>query len=115
MKKIIVATFFLFFAMSCAHHHAKNAHHHHVCDDKCPKDHATNQDTFQHKCATSIMEGDAHIEGKEDYKISHAGHIYYFSSEDKMKKFEQNLEKNIQVANQAWVKQGHDHDGHDKK
>ena len=105
---LIVLTTGLF--ISCSHHHAKEAHHHHDCAD-CSKDAKNVQDKFQHKCAESIAEGDIHVEGKEEFKIEHGGHVYYFSSKQKMEKFGKNLEKNVELATKNWQ---HEHD-HIKK
>jgi len=107
MKKIIIATILSFFVISCAHHHKKDAHHHHQCSEKCETKSNTKTDCFNHKCASSVLEGDIHVEGKEEFKLEHGGQIYYFSTLEKKNKFEKNLEQNIELAKKSWE---HEHD-----
>ncbi len=112
MIKILLLTMTMGLISSCSHHHAKEAHHHHDCAENCSKDKKSPEDKFQHKCAESIAEGDIHIEGKEEFKIEHAGRVYYFSSKQKMDKFSKNLEKNVEIATKNW---DHEHDHMGKK
>lgn len=109
MIKVLLIALTTGLFISCSHHHAKEAHHHHDCAD-CSKDVAKNaEDKFKHKCAESVAEGDVHTEGKEEFKIKHGGQVYYFSSKEKMEKFNKNLEKNVELATKNWQQHEHDH------
>ena len=60
-------------------------------------------DQFERKCAYSLSEGDAHTEGKEEYKLEHGGKVYFFSSKEKKAKFQENLNENIEKAKTNWI------------
>ena len=111
MKIIITMSLLLFLSLSCSHHHKKGAHHHHDCAEKCGvKEKSTGaEDTFKHKCASSVLEGDIHVDGKEEYNLKHGGRIYYFSTQEKKDSFTKNLEQNILKADKVWKEHDHDH------
>ncbi len=87
---------------SCAHHHEGSDHHHHEGKanyTKSPKDMKV---MYDKKCACSVMEGDKHVAGKEEFQLEHGGRFYYFSSKEKMDKFKENLTENIEKADKNW-------------
>ena len=57
---------------------------------------------FEKRCAYHVSQGNMEVKGKDEHKLEHAGHTYYFSSKDKMAIFKEDLEKNIQKANDNW-------------
>lgn len=105
MIKVLLITMTAVLFTSCSHHHAKEAHHH-DCTENCAKEKINQQDKFLHKCAESIAEGDVHVDGKEEFKVEHAEYVYYFSSKEKMDKFNKKLEKNVEIASKNWEKLG---------
>jgi len=101
LSLLILTTVFLF--TSCAHHHQKPKHHHHKkCDERCNVSDAKHESKFDKHCAQSVSEGDVHVLGQEDYKLSHGGEVYYFSSKEKMNMFKVSVEESIQKANSNW-------------
>lgn len=78
----------------CARHHEKTSHHHHETASKNVK--------FEKLCAESLAEGDTHVLGKSEFSLEHGGDMYYFSSAEKKKKFEENLTENISKAEKNW-------------
>ena len=101
MKAAYLFAFFL--TISCSHHHKDKAHHHH--DDKaaCESCAKKTQAAFDKKCAHAVMEGDEHVEGKEEFTLSHGGRKYYFSTKERMNEFQSNLDQNINKANKNWM------------
>lgn len=95
MKFLLLAM--LVTTVSCSHHHKEKEHHHH--EEKVTKD---ANDEFEKKCAHSIMEGDTHVDGKEEFKITHSGHNYYFSTKEKMDDFSKNMGENVKKATKSW-------------
>lgn len=96
----LASTLFLF---SCASNQSKSkpSHHHHTCSmENCKMN--NKGEMYSKKCALSVSHGDFHKEGKDEYMLTHEGHNYYFSSEDKKKEFSRNIEKNIEMANSNW-------------
>jgi YHS domain-containing protein len=90
--------------VSCASNRPEEArdHHYHACKmEKCKMKHKCEK--YGKKCAASVAHGDFHVEGKEDFMLTHEGHNYYFSSKEKMDKFNKNLDKNISKANEQWL------------
>lgn len=100
MKIILTFVLSAFFIVSCSHHHKDVEHHHHKCDDQC-KLHK-GKAMFEKHCAQSVSEGDMHVLGAEEYKLEHSGEIYYFSSEEKLKKFKRHLKKHTKAAKRNW-------------
>lgn len=99
MRLFILCMFTLF---SCSHHHKESAHHH---DEKTSCDSCPNKDenvAFKKMCAHSVLEGDTHVEGKEEFSLSHGGKKYYFSTKEKMESFQANLNENVEKANTNW-------------
>ena len=93
----------LLFVFSCASNRepAKPPHHHHSCSMKnCKMKHKC--EMYGKKCAASVAHGDFHVEGKEDFKLTHEGHNYYFSSKRKMDEFKKNLDENVKKADNQW-------------
>jgi YHS domain-containing protein len=99
--KLIYATILLSL-FSCAHHHEGSEHHHHQGKDNYTKAPADTKVEYDKHCATSVMNGDKHVVGKEEFQLEHGGRFYYFSSQEKMDKFKQNLAKNISKADKTW-------------
>lgn len=91
-------TFFVVLLLStaCARHHESSGHHHHA------KEKAAAAPKYNSVCAESLAEGDGHVMGKKEFSLEHGGEIYYFSSKEKMKKFESNLTENIKRAEENW-------------
>lgn len=90
--------------VSCAHHHEGSGHHHHQGKanyTKSPKDAKVKYDNH---CASSVMEGDKHTVGKEEFQLEHGGQFYYFSTEEKMNEFKKNLTENAHKADKNWAK-----------
>lgn len=88
--------------ISCSHHHKEPDHHHHEnCKSCLQKPRAA----FNKKCAHSVMEGDVHIDGKEEYTLVHEGKKYYFSSQEKMESFKAHLDEHVSRAREAWKMQ----------
>lgn len=56
---------------------------------------------FDGECAMALAEGKIHF-GDDRYVMQHDGKTYYFGSADAKKKFEQNLDDNLQRANHNW-------------
>lgn len=100
MKYLSILMLFTFF--SCAHHHEGKDHHHHQGKSNYTKSPKDLKVKYDHECAGSVMEGDKHVAGKEEFELEHGGRFYYFSSEEKMEKFKENLTENIQKADKQW-------------
>ncbi len=100
MKVLFISLIFSLFFSSCAHHHNKVGHHHHDCKENCQVDHKN--EMFNKYCALSIAEGDTHVKGSDDYKLVHAGQTYYFSSQEKLQRFKNNLDSNAKTAQEKW-------------
>lgn len=107
MKFKIRSVFFLssfLFLYSCAGQQVamKSAHHHHSwMMEKCQMKHKC--EMYNKKCAASVAHGDFHVEGKEDFLLTHNDHNYFFSSKEKMKEFQKNLERNIEKSDAKWI------------
>ena len=101
MKNLIMAIVTVFVFTSCAHQHQKSEHHHHECDKDC-KVHQENV-MFEKHCAQSVLEGDTHVDGNDDFSLEHGGHIYYFSNDEKLEKFQLNIEANAKAAQSNWT------------
>jgi YHS domain-containing protein len=80
---------------ACSHHHKDVEHHHHE---------TKNSKAFDGKCPYSIMKGDFHVEGKEEYKLEHGGETYYFSSKEGLDAFKGNLANNMSKAKKQWTR-----------
>ncbi len=102
MKLLLVAILGAFFLSSCAHHHKDIDHHHHKSCDKNCKVHHEKGEMFDKHCAQSVSEGDLHVKGSDDFKLKHGGEVYYFSSEEKLKKFKNDIEQNSKRARTNW-------------
>ena len=87
---------------SCARHHEKSAHHHDQEGSTDSKNSVKLNPKYDKECACSVMEGDKHVAGKEEFKLEHAGDLYYFSTKEKMEKFKENLTENISKADKNW-------------
>tara|TARA_Y100001936_G_scaffold253210_1_gene316514 strand:+ start:2923 stop:3300 length:378 start_codon:yes stop_codon:yes gene_type:complete len=105
----------LIFLVSCASARRESAaHHHHVTE--CGKDGCKMTENecdmkkcsmkscqmYEGKCAYSVAHGDVHVKGKKEYKLVHDGHVYFFSSAEKMNMFKKDIEKGVQKANENW-------------
>lgn len=102
MRIIYILSLFLIF--SCSHHHKKSAHHHHDGKAACEKCAKESKVAFDKKCAHAVMEGDTHVEGKKEFSLTHEGRKYYFSSKDRMKKFQTHLDEHVDQANKQWAR-----------
>ena len=102
MKLLLITLLSAFFLASCAHHHKDVEHHHHKSCDKNCKLHHEKGEMFDKHCAQSISEGDLHVKGSDDFKIKHDGHVYYFSSEEKLQKFKMDSEASTKRAQKNW-------------
>ena len=102
MKKLIVLFTLALGLMSCAHHHAETAHHHDNKQACCSEKEMDGKHMFDKKCALSVAEGDIHTDGKDEFQLSHAGKIYYFSTEKKMETFKEDLTANSRAALNNW-------------
>jgi len=100
---LMILTVFVFTA--CPHHHKGPEHHHHD-GEKCAKCVKKTKDVFEHKCAYSLMEGDMHTEGKEEFSLEHGNERYYFSSAEKLEAFKKSLQANIDAAHKRWEGRG---------
>ena len=101
MKLLLISLTTAFLMSSCAHHHKDTPHHHHKkCNKTCKKGH--DKEMFEKYCAQSVSEGDLHIKGKEDYKLEHAGHVYYFSSKKKLEMFKADINAQTKSAQRNW-------------
>jgi YHS domain-containing protein len=56
---------------------------------------------FDGACAMALAEGKFAL-GNSKYVLQHDGKTYYFGSAEAKKKFEQNLDDNLQRANHNW-------------
>jgi YHS domain-containing protein len=56
---------------------------------------------FDGDCAMALAHGKFHF-GDDRYVLQHDGKTYYFASAEAKKKFEQNMDENIQRADQNW-------------
>jgi YHS domain-containing protein len=102
MKLFLISVLSTFLLSSCAHHHKDVKHHHHKsCDANCKVQHEKGE-MFKKHCAQSVAEGDLHVQGSDEYKISHGNEIYYFSTEEKLNKFKKHLSKNAKSARRNW-------------
>lgn len=101
--KIVFASLMLLIS-SCSHHHKGNDHHHHDKKASCSKCEEMSKDMYNKNCAHSVLEGDTHVPGKDEFQFDHGGRTYYFSSQEKMEKFKANLEENVKSANRKWEK-----------
>ena len=89
--------------ISCTHHHEDtDHHHHHKGKSNIIKSSKDDLAMYDKTCASSVLNGDKHVEGKEEFQLEHGGRFYYFSSKEKMDKFNLNLEENITDANKQW-------------
>ena len=118
MKSFIRLTslFLLFISAACATHKDRPSHHHHrqACSDDrcdlkegCKKKECAGEnkcEMYEKKCAYLISHGDAHVKGKDEYKLVHKGHTYFFSSQESMEKFKENIDENVKRANLNWMK-----------
>lgn len=91
----------LFIIASCSHHHKDSAHHHHENCKSCVKDVEV---AYEGKCAQTVLEGDDHVEGKEEVFLDHEGRRYFFSSPDKKDAFAAHLDAHVRKANTMWKK-----------
>jgi YHS domain-containing protein len=64
--------------------------------------HSDKGEVFNKHCAMSLAMGNADVIGEKDLKINHEGEIYYFSTEEKMKTFKNNIKENISNARSNW-------------
>ena len=87
--KLLLLIFFLIGLVGCSHHHKKPEHHHHQ---------------FNKKCAYEVSQNHLDVEGKEEFQITHAGEKYFFSSAEKMQKFQAALDENIKASRKNWMK-----------
>ena len=102
-KLLLVSVLGILFLSSCAHHHKDaGGHHHHKCKMKSCSMMSKDGAVFSKHCAMSVSMGDIHVEGKKEYMLEHGGETYYFSTKEKMKTFEKNVEINIQRAKDHW-------------
>lgn len=113
MKSLTSVALFacVFLLASCSSNQKKHVakgegHHHHVkkeveyCDKKsCSLGQCQ---MYEKHCALSVSHGDMHVKGKDEYKLTHKGHTYYFSSEEKKKEFQKGVDENIKAANKNW-------------
>ena len=72
---------------ACSHHDNKQEHHHHQ---------------FNKKCAYEVSQDHLNVEGKEEFKIEHAGETYYFSSAEKMQRFQADIDASIKRSKENW-------------
>lgn len=100
--KLLLAILSSLILSSCAHHHGDVDHHHHKnCAKNCDLYHEKGE-MFNKHCAQSIIEGDLHVKGSDEFKLKHAGEIYYFSSKKKLENFKKHLKENTQRARRNW-------------
>lgn len=90
------------------------AHHHHVTEcgedgcemkeNQCDMKNCSMETCmmFEGQCAYSLAHGDFHIKGKKEHKLVHDGHVYFFSSAEKMNKFKNDIDENARKANKNW-------------
>ena len=90
--KLILFVLVLLTSISCAHHHNDVKHHHHE---------------FDKKCAYEVSQNHFDVEGKEEFKIKHEGETYYFSSAEKMKEFQSNINENVKKSKSNWKTRRH--------
>lgn len=103
MKILILSILSVLILSSCASNKmADGDHHHHKCKMKNCDMNKLKGDAFSKHCAMSLSMGDSHVAGKKEYNIKHNGQTYYFSTEAKMNKFNDNLEDNITRAREHW-------------
>ena len=88
MKFIFLVITFLSL-VACSHHHNKIEHHHHP---------------FNKKCAYEVSQNHLNVEGKEEFSILHDKETYYFSSAEKMQKFQSDINANISRSKENWKK-----------
>ena len=103
MNKFISVMILAIGLTGCAHHHKKTAHHHHKkekCGENCKM--RKQEAQFDKHCALSVSERDPHVHGKDEFRLKHGGKVYFFSSEENLNKFQENLEENISKANKNW-------------
>lgn len=102
-KTFLVSLLSTIFLVSCASYekHPTASEHHHACSmDNCQMKHKC--EMYAKKCAYSVSRGDFDVKGKEEYRLTHRGHNYFFSSKEKMEKFKKDIDKNIDSANRNW-------------
>jgi YHS domain-containing protein len=58
---------------------------------------------FDGRCAMAVANGKLNIPGDKRYMLQHGGKTYYFASEDAKERFEQNLDANIDRAQDNWA------------
>tara|TARA_Y100000780_G_C13695371_1_gene421376 strand:- start:9158 stop:9529 length:372 start_codon:yes stop_codon:yes gene_type:complete len=105
----------LMFLVSCASGNRETAaHHHHVTEcggngcemreNRCGMKNCSMETCkmYEGQCAYSVAHGDVHVKGSKEHKLVHDGHVYFFSSEEKMNKFKKDIEENAQKANENW-------------
>lgn len=99
--KVLLSIMLLMF-ISCTHHHQDTNHHHHKGKSNLTKSSKDDLVMYDKTCASSILNGDTHIEGKEEFQLEHGGRFYYFSSKEKMDNFKLNLDNNISDTDKRW-------------
>lgn len=89
-------------------------HHHHMteCSDggcqtleqECEKKSCSLDGCkmYEGQCAYSVSRGNGKVKGKKEHKLVHDGHVYYFSSEEKMQIFKEDVEENVSRADKNW-------------
>lgn len=94
--KNLIFTFIIGLSISaCAHHDTNVEHHHHD---------ALQQTSFDGRCAYSVAHNELGVKGEKEFSFEHAGRTYYFSSEEKMNLFKKDLDRNVEIANQHWMR-----------
>ncbi len=86
--KLVISLFVLLVVSACSHHHNADKHHHHQ---------------FNKMCAYEITQNHLDVKASDEIKLEHEGETYYFSSQDKKKKFEENLSVNIKKSKENWL------------
>lgn len=106
MKLLACLLSFVFLA-SCSHHHKAKGHHHHDKDSEtsltsCKECQDSSKVMYEKHCAHSVMLGDTHTAGKDEYLLEHGGKSYYFSSAEKMDMFKADIAENSRKADRSW-------------
>lgn len=88
--KAFLMSVLMVLCFACSHHHDNKTDHHHHQFDK--------------KCAYEVSQNHLDIKGNPEITLEHNGEIYYFSSEENKSKFKAELDQNIKISKENWIK-----------
>ncbi len=88
--KLFFMSLVMMLCFACSHHHDNKTEHHHHQFDK--------------KCAYEVSQNHMNVDGNPEITLEHNGETYYFSSVENKKKFQAELEENIKVSKENWLK-----------